>query len=80
MVAAHIFASCHMSADPNEKRTVEHEAHDRAYCNADRQVTKRYAFVQFLLRNKSHRAPLAFTIASAYSYAISATPSGVLLL
>lgn len=64
MVAAHIFASCHMSADPDEKRTVEHKAHDRAYCNADRQIAQRYAFIQFLLRYDPHRAPRINAIAS----------------
>jgi hypothetical protein len=64
MVAAHIFASSSISADTHEKRAVEHEAHDRAYCNSDRQVTERYAFIQFLLRYKSHREPRINAIAS----------------
>jgi hypothetical protein len=64
MVAAHIFKRSRISADPDEKRAVEYEAHDRAYSNADRQVTERYAFIQFLLRNKSHRAPRINAIAS----------------
>lgn len=67
MTAAHIFASCHMSADTNHKTSVADNRRQYGDSQSYGPITNRHALFdvfQFLLRYESHRAPRINAIAS----------------